>query len=316
MDHRETRAPELVAIVVLNLNEKAKTLRCLSSVAELDYSPYEVVLVDNGSTDGSVEAIAQVFPHIHVVRNPCNLGVAGGRNRGIAYANKHFPYGYLLFLDNDAWLERSALRELVRVMQSDPQVGLASPKIYQAGAPMVLAGAGGHRINWYTGTIRTVGAGEVDRGQYDGNHPITCSGSGVLVRRAVFERIGGLDDAFNPYGWEDLDFSLRARAAGFGIRFVPTAITHHEGGKAGRGRALPEYEESKTKNFFLIMKRHATRVQWACFLCVFPIRAAWRTVGELCSGRWDVVLAHGRGFVRALRKSAPHSGDSGRPRAL
>src|ERR1700751_2384714 len=93
--------PELVVIIILNLNKKQDTLECLESVFRLDYSPYEVVVVDNGSTDGSADAISKVFSKVHLIRSANNLGVAGGRNLGIQYANNNFQYQYLFFLDND-----------------------------------------------------------------------------------------------------------------------------------------------------------------------------------------------------------------------
>jgi hypothetical protein len=290
-------ASELVVIVVLTLNSKQETLQCLGSLFRLDYAPYEVVLIDNGSTDGSWEAIRDAFPLAHVIHNEINLGVAGGRNLGIEHANRRFPYAYLLFLDNDAWMDPASLGVMVRAMQADPRIGLVTPKTYRPTSPPVFASAGGHRINWYVGTIRTVGAGEEDRGQYDGWHPLTCGGSGMLIRRAVVEEIGGFDDAFNPYGWEDLDFSLRARQAGFDIRLAPMAIVYHTGGKAGRGRALAEYERSKTRGYFRFIKRHSSRWQWACFLCLLPLQAIRRIVSELRRGRGDIVLAHIRGAL-------------------
>jgi GT2 family glycosyltransferase len=287
---------ELIVIVVLNLNKPAETRRCLESVFRLDYAPYEVVLIDNGSTDGSWEALRRDFPKAHAVRSDKNLGVAGGRNLGIEQA-KRFPYAMLFFLDNDAWMEPDSLRRMARAMSAGPEVGLVSPKSYRPGSPRVFASAGGHRINWYTGTIRTVGAGEEDRGQHDARQPLTCSGGCMLVRRGVIERIGGFDNAFNPYGWEDLDFSLRARREGFAVRLAPDAIVYHSGGKAGRGGPLPEYERSKMRGYFLFMKRHASPLQWMCFLCLLPLRAARRVGGELLGGRTKIVAAHVRGAL-------------------
>jgi GT2 family glycosyltransferase len=296
-----THVAELVVITVLNLNKQAETLRCLESVFRLDYAPYEVVLIDNGSTDGSLETIKQAFPQVHSVRSETNLGVAGGRNLGVEYATRHFPYAYLFFLDNDTWVDPASLRAMVRAMEPDPRIGLVAPKGYRPTSPPLFASAGGHHINWYTGSIRTVGAGELDRGQYDDWRPPTCSGGMALIRRSVVEEIGGFDNVFNPYGWEDVDFSLRARQAGFEIRLAPTAIVYHTGGKTGRGRALPEYERSKMRGYFILIRRHANRWQWACFLCLFPLRAIRRAIREIGRGHGDIVLAHVRGTLTARR---------------
>lgn len=309
-------AAEPVVIVLLGRNERARTLRCLESLARLDYTPYEVVLVDNGSDDGISDAVGEKFPDVHVLRSEINLGVAGGRNLGVEHAGLSFPSAHVAFIDSDAWTEPGTLREMVRAMDADSDVGLVAAKIYRPSS-RIFASAGGHHVNWYTGTIRSVGAGEEDRGQYDDRVPVTCSGGGVLVRRAVFDRVGGFDEAFNPYGWEDLDFALRATKAGFAIRLAPAAVIYHEGGKAGRGGPLPEYERAKMRGYFTLIKRHASRLQWTCFVCLLPLRAAGVLLGELLHGRWKVALAHVRGafgaiFGASTSSSRPNEPDGSR----
>ncbi len=297
----------LMVIVVLNLNKSTETIRCLGSVFSLEYSPFEVVCIDNGSTDGSDESIKLAFPRAHHLRSEVNLGVAGGRNLGLSYAETHFSYAGLFFLDNDAWVEPGCLGEMVDILEADPAAGLVEAKALRPTTPPVLCSAGGHRINWYTGTIRTVGAGEIDRGQHDAGRPQTCSGGLVLIRRSVFEAIGGFDNGFNPYGWEDLDLGLRAGKAGFTIRFAPRAIAYHEGGKAGRGRAIPEYERSKTRGYFRLFKRHASPLQWTCFLALLPLRAIGRTARDLVGGHTDIVWARLRGPFGAETPSVDRS---------
>jgi GT2 family glycosyltransferase len=286
---------DAVAIVVLHRDDPAATRRCLESLSRIADVPHEVILVDNGSTDGSGESLRRSFPEIHVIREETNLGVAGGRNRGIAKA-RELPHGRLFFLDNDAWVEPDALGHMVRVMSAQPGVGLVVPKCYRPTTPPVFASAGGHRVNWFIGTIRSVGAGERDRGQYDDWRPLTCSGGVMLVDRRVVERVGGFDEVFNPYGWEDLDFSLRARQAGFDIRLAPEALVYHAGGKAGRG-PRPEYERSKTRGYFVLMRRHASRLQWACFVSLLPLRGIRRVIREILRGRPSIVAAHLRGAL-------------------
>ena len=297
----KTEDSGLVVIIVRNLNKKEDTLKCLESVFKLDYFPYEVVVVDNGSTDGSAEAISKTFPEIHLIRSANNLGAAGGRNLGIEYANNNFQYKYLFFLDNDTLVEKESLTELVKAIRKDKQIGLVTPKSYRMSSPQVIASAGGIGINLYTGSVYDIGSGEVDKGQY--NHPkfATSCGGLVLVKKEVFSQIGWFDEIFNPYGWEDVDFSLRAGKRGFTILYVPEALIYHKGGKVGRGQ-LPEYERYKVRNLFILMKRHTNLLQWICFVCLLPLKSIFLLIRELYHGNTKVVLAQFSGFSDLFRK--------------
>jgi len=166
----------------------------------------------------------------------------------------------------------------------------------------VIASAGGIGINLYTGSIYDIGSGEVDEGQYDQRKFVTSSGGLVLVKKEVFSQIQWFDEIFNPYGWEDIDFSLRARKGGFKILYVPEAVIYHKGGKVGRGRALPEYEKYKVRNFFILMERHTNLLQWICFVCLIPLKFIFLLVGELYSGNVRVILAQFSGFFDLFRK--------------
>jgi GT2 family glycosyltransferase len=297
-----TQNSELVVIIILNLNKKEDILKCLESVFKFDYSPYEVVVIDNGSTDGSVEAISKTFPEIHLIRNASNLGVVGGRNQGIEYANNNFQYKYLFFLDNDTSVEKESLSELVNAVRSDKQIGLVTPKSYMMSSSQVIASAGGMGINLYTGFIYDIGSGEVDKEQYDQPKFVTSCAGLVLVKKEIFSRIGWFDEIFNPYGWEDVDFSLRARKKGYKILYVPKAVIYHKGGKLGRGKALPEYEKYKARNLFILMKRHTNLLQWICFICLIPLKSIFLLIGELYHGNVRVIVAQFRGFFELFRK--------------
>src|SRR5262245_16665354 len=211
-----SQARELLAVLVLSHNKRDAALNCLDSVARLRYEPRQIIVVDNGSEDGSADAIARAHPEICLVRNPTNLGAPGGRNLGIRWIAKRFDYRYLLFLDDDASVDERLADELVAALQADPRAGLATPKAYRMGMPGVIASAGGMRVRLWRGSIVDLGAGEVDRGQYDQPRAVdSCVGFTVLARRDVLERVGGFDEAFNPYGWEEVEFSLRVRRAGY-----------------------------------------------------------------------------------------------------
>ena len=214
-------------------------------------------MVDNGSSDGSAEAIAAAYPDVHLLRTPVNHGASGGRNLGIRLANEKFLYQYLLFLDDDTIVDERLAGELVAALQADPQAGLATPKAYRSGSSDVIASAGGMEVCLGRG-ISEIGGGMSDAGQFDRSVTVdSCVGFAVLARREALERCGGFDDGYNPYGWEDVDFSLRVRAAGFNIRYAPAAVCWHSGGIPGRGR-VAAYERAKMSNYLRLMRRHAT----------------------------------------------------------
>jgi GT2 family glycosyltransferase len=282
---------ELVAVIVLSHNKRSQTLRCLESVRRLRYRPLEVVVVDNASSDGTADAVAVEYPEVHIVRSPVNRGAAGGRNLGIESATPRFTPAYLLFLDDDSVVDESLAGQLVAVMQQDQRVGLATPKAYRFGTRDVIASAGGMRVRLGQGSITDIGAGARDVGQFEqGGLVESCVGFAVLARREAMERCGGFDESYNPYGWEEVDLSLRVRKAGYTIRYVPGAICWHAGGTPGRGRRVLRYERGKIVNYLRLMRRHAAKREWLGFLAVLPLRGA------------QLVAAQIKGAARQIRQ--------------
>jgi GT2 family glycosyltransferase len=292
-----TQDAELVTVVILNLNKKDDTLKCLDSVFKSDYHPIEVVLVDNGSTDGSVEAVSKAFSEVDLVKSSTNLGASGGRNLGIEYANEKFDYSYILFLDNDSIVEDTTLKKLVESLKGDRNAGVAYPKAYGTLHFSKIMSVG-INVSLYTGSIYDIGAGEIDQGQYNqpGYAP-ACGGFAFLCKREVLSQIGWFDEVFNPYGWEEVDFSLRVRKGGFKILYVPKAVVCHKGGRVGRGCRLPEYEKYKFRNFLILMTKHANLLQWICFVCLVPLKAISLVIDGVYRGDTKVLLAQFRGFL-------------------
>jgi GT2 family glycosyltransferase len=277
-------ADELLAVLVLSFNKRDSTLRCLESVSRLSYAPREVIVVDNGSSDGSAESVASRFPGVHLVRSERNLGAAGGRNLGIRWADDHLRYRYLLFLDDDTVVHERMAEELVASMRRYPDAGLVTPKAYRDGTADLIASAGGMRVRLGQASVTDIGAGQRDRGQYE--EPVTtdaCVGFAVLARREVLAQIGGFDENYNPYGWEEVDLSLRVRKAGHSIRYVPGALCWHAGGTPGRGRRILAYERGKMRNYWRLMVGHATPTEWLSFLALLPMRGTRLLWAQLSS---------------------------------
>lgn len=294
---------EMLVVVVLSFNKRQHTLRCLESLRRLRYQPREIIVVDNASSDGSAEAVGESYPEVHLVRSPINSGAAGGRNLGIRYAEDRFHYAYMLFVDDDTVVDERLADELARVLRNVSGTGLATPKAYRTGAPEIIASAGGMRVRLGHGSIIDIGAGERDVGQFEqGGAVDSCVGFAVLARREVLVSCGGFDESYNPYGWEEVDLSLRVREAGYTIGYTPAAICWHAGGTPGRGERLPEYERGKVRNYLRLMRRHGTPGQWAGFVAVLPARVARLLAAQLRSGGWRLVRAQLAGLVQGLRR--------------
>ena len=288
-----------VAIVVLNHNGKELLLQCLQCIEAVDYRPLSTIVIDNGSTDGSAEEARRRYPGIHLVPVGYNAGVSGGRNVGIRYVEEHLHAKYILFLDNDTQIEPDAVREFVAAADQDARIGLVAPKAFRKRGDSRLLSAGGMGFNPYTGGLRDVASGTIDRGQFDQSGDVQAGpGFAFLVRRAVYRKIGLFDETFNPYGWEDVDFSLRAGKAGFRIVYAPKAVVYHAGGRVGRG-IIRQYERNKARNMLYFVRRHTTIPQWVCFLCVFPALAFGRVMKEVLAGNGRVVLE----WAKSIRKA-------------
>lgn len=280
-----------VAVVILNHDRRDLLIECLASVTAQHHPSVEIVVVDNGSSDGSADAVARDFPAVYVLRQSRNLGVAGGRNAGLAWVSANLSASYLFFIDNDTSLDPQAVSQLVATATADSAIGLVAPKAFRRRGDTTLASAGGMKFNPYIGAAWDVASGQSDRGQYDEPRDVAaCPGFAFFVRREVFTAIGAFDENFNPYGWEDVDFSLRALRAGFRLAYAPAAIVYHAGGRAGRGPNLL-YERYKAQKMIYLVRRHSTPTQWICFLFLFPIRGAYRALREIVTGNGLVMVA-------------------------
>jgi len=293
---------QLVAIVILNWNKKDDVLATLKSAFKLDYYPYEVIVVDNASTDGSADAIAETFSQAHLVRNSTNLGTAGGRNIGLKYANDNFDYKYVLFLDEDTVVEKKFLTRLVEAVRGDKKAGIAGGKTYTEFPSKTIMSVG-LRVNLYTGASYSIGCGKTDLGQFNKTGYVdACIGCGVFAKREVINQIGGFDNRFNPYSFEDVDFCLRAAKVGYKTLYVPHALIYHKGCTIGRGR-IATFERYKVRNYLFVLKRHANLCQKITSLFYIPVVSFFYLVTFLCQGRMDVISARVRGFFEGVRTS-------------
>ena len=224
---------ELISVIVLNYNGKGFLNSCLSSLASQTYSDFEVIVVDNGSRDGSPEYVKENYPWVRLAKNDENLGFAGGTNVGIRAAKGEF----IITLNNDSRADSRFIEELIKPM-ADPEVGVCAAKMLFPDGRINSAGICISR----SGAAWDRGMFEPDRGQYEFVEEVfgACAGA-ALYRREMLDEIGLFDEDFFLY-LEDVDLAFRARLAGWKCLYVPGArVIHHHGGTAGVGSDLAVY---------------------------------------------------------------------------
>jgi len=214
--------PVAVSVVVVNLNRRGLLEACIESLWKQTYPDFEVVVVDNGSTDGSVEYLRGVSdPRMRAVYLSGNRGFAGGCNAGIRQSSGRF----IATLNNDAEADPQWLEELVRAIETAPAAGMCASKILFHGERNRIDKAG-HLI-YLDGLNHGRGSGETDRGQFDRPEEVLFpDGAAAIYRREMLDVIGLFDETFFAYG-DDADLGLRGQLAGWNCMYVPTAIVYH-----------------------------------------------------------------------------------------
>jgi O-antigen biosynthesis protein len=290
-----------VAIVMLTMNQRDKTLRALQSVRD-DEPNIPVLVWDNGSTDGTVESVGQQFPEVRIHRHPTNLGVASGRNAAARLAMTVFSPTHLLFLDNDLVLMPGFTAALIEAFD-DARVGQAQAKLLYLHDPRRINDGGGCRISFWLGRTDPVGFKQLDRGQCDQPAPCVACGGAMMVRADLFERLGGFDPLFDPFGPEDIDFSLRLQAAGYLAVYRPRALAFHEVSHSFEGGDYTAtYAHAKARHWLRFLRRHGTPLQKAGFLLIgAPLIALRMTVRELARGNPGALIGSARGLIEAAR---------------
>ena len=244
--------PKKVAIIILNWNGLADTLDCLASLSKLDYPAYELIVVDNGSCDDSVNVIRTTCPDIYIIDVGKNLGYVGGNNIGLKYAMQ-LNADYALLLNNDTKTSLEFLTLLVESAESDPAVGIVGPTIYYFDQPNVIWSAGG-RIDWIQGSTRMIGLNEKDQGQF-GSTPRSVdfvTGCALLIKMPLISHVGMLDPRFFAY-YEETEWCVRVSRAGYKILHVPQAKIWHKISPIAR-EASPQVHYYMTRNRLLFLR--------------------------------------------------------------
>ena len=245
-----------VCIVILNWNGWSDTLECVKSCRGLTWPNFRIVLVDNGSTNGSEEHLRRQLPDLEILQSGSNLGFAGGCNVGICYAlNSGADLVWLL--NNDTVTDPEALTRLVEAMEGDTTAGIAGSKIYYHDDPSRIWFAGGI---WEKGRLRLRhrGAHQLDKGQFDTICEMgSVSGCSLLISAAAIRDIGLMDESYFLY-WEDVEWCARATEHHYRVLFVPESHVWHKISASAGQRSFSQYYYW-TRNGFAFLRRHDPR---------------------------------------------------------
>lgn len=272
-----SRQPDRVAIVLVNWNNSADTLACIKSVGKLNYQDCQIVVVENHSRPEEHSALRSQCSDEIILSQKRNLGFAGGCNAGIRWALRN-GFDYIWLLNNDAEVAPETLRELIHAMESDPNIGIAGGVMYYWGDPERIQTAGGF-MDPETTRGGMLGQDELDAGQFSGVRDVDyVSGGMLLVRSAAIAEVGLLDERFFMY-YEDTDWGVRMRAAGWRVVTTAEAKCWHKD-KASAGTKKPYFIQHGYFMFLYKNSRHrlvgALRLYAAHQLRPHLSRRQWR----------------------------------------
>jgi GT2 family glycosyltransferase len=229
-----------VSVVVVTCNSGEFIFKCLESLKS-DYPINELIIVDNGSSDGSIERVKRKFDSVRVILNQHNLGYARAANIGMKNSSSNF----IALLNPDTVVEKNWLRELVEATARHPRSAFFQPKIMLLNKPGYINSAGNMIHVAGFGICR--GLDEYDTGQYNSEENVSfASGACVLVRREALDEIGMCDDLYYMY-MDDLDWGWRGKMFGWESTYVPSSLIHHNWD--------PTLEVSKEKLYYLELGR-------------------------------------------------------------
>jgi GT2 family glycosyltransferase len=267
-----------VSVIVVNWNRRDLLRACLNSLHSQTETAREIIVVDNGSADGSPEMVEREYPHVCLIRNTANHGFCAANNQGIQASKSEF----IALLNNDAEAEAGWLQALMHAIEVRPDFGMAASKVLVWEDPGRIDKAG-HLI-YPDGQNRGRGSGERDHGQYDRQEEtLWPDGCAALYRKGMLDAIGGFDEDFFAYA-DDAELGLRARIAGWRCVYTPAAVVrHHRGSTLGlrSARRLTLIE----RNRVLL----AVKLFPLSLLCFNPLYY----IARIASGAWEA--AHGRG---------------------
>jgi len=255
-DHPKPNSP-LIYAVVLAWNQWQETQACLTALAKSENVNLRIVVVDNGSTDGTADLVSQNFPTVKVLRTEVNIGIVGGYNLGMEYALREHA-DLVMILNNDTEMAPDMVSELAKALDTHPQAGMVMPKIYHYfGKPNRIWSAG---IKWHIFPPRSkyIGGDAPDGPRFNRIFQVDYAPSCcVLMTREALEKVGLFDSNYYFY-FTDMEFSARFWRAGYQILFIPTAKMWHKVSMSTQKSPKPEkwwFDMGQSSVLFILQYR-------------------------------------------------------------
>ncbi|MBR1484609.1 MAG: glycosyltransferase family 2 protein [Prevotella sp.] len=289
----------ILSIITVNYNGLADTCALIDTVP-FGSMPMEMIVVDNGSADNEAQAIAQRYPHVRTIRSEKNLGFAGGNNLGIGAAKGR----YLYFVNNDALFDTPwHVEDLVKRLEQQPATAAVCPKIRFAWDHRPIQFAGYTPLSAVTMRNRAIGFGEDDHGQYDTPHPTPYAhGAAMLVRREAVERAGTMPECYFLY-YEELDWSLLFRRAGYDIWYDPcSTVFHKESRSTGQASALRTYYVTRNRLLFARRNMGVMR-RLLCYIYIIGVVATRDMLRHALHGHTELSRAVWKGVADFIKMS-------------
>lgn len=295
-----------ISIITINYNGLKDTCELIDTLP-LKNDKLEVIVVDNASLQDEASIIEQRYPRVTVVRSSKNLGFAGGNNLGIQASHGR----YLFFINNDTIIEtkneeqrNNFLQPLIERLESSDKIGMVCPKIRFSWGNHLIQYAGYTPLSSITMRNHSIGFGEEDHGQYDTPHQTPYAhGAAMLVKREVINRVGMMPECFFLY-YEELDWSMMIRRAGYEIWFDPSfTVYHKESQSTGQDSPLRTYY--LTRNRLLFVRRNIHQPErLLSYIYLIGVVAVKDCLKSLFRRRLDLVKAIMRGIIHFNKRIA------------
>jgi len=288
----------LLSIITINYNGLKDTCELIDTLPLKDKS-IEVIVVDNASTQDEASMIEQLYPQVKVIRSRENLGFAGGNNLGIKAAQGQ----YLFLLNNDTFLkpQTSDLRPLISRLESSPKIGMVCPKIKFSWGSQLIQFAGYTPLSPITMRNKAIGCGEADYGQYEIAHSTPYAhGAAMMVKREVIEKAGLMPECYFLY-YEELDWSMMIRRAGFEAWYEPACtIFHKESQTTGQNSPLRTFYITRNRLLFT-QRNQQGMTKYISYLYLISLVSTRDILKYTFLRRMDLVQSTIRGIVSFIK---------------
>jgi len=283
-----------VSSVTLNWNGRGVLSRCIMSLKNQTLPLYEIIVVDNCSQDGSAEEIQREYSDIVVLKNPRNYGAPKGRNVGLRRALEK-AVDYIFILDNDLFAAEDCVEKLVSKAEENPSIGNIGAFIYDYTKKDRLLSAGGI-VDFTQNVSRQLLKVSDPNGLYSVSY---CGTGHMLARASVFKEVGLLDESFVGYGFEDTDFGMRVRKAGYSIcTYGEAKVWHILSSGIGRYSFRKKYLEAR--NAIIFMKRYANFFNWLKYMFFVLSGLIVAVFIQVPKGNFPGVIGKARGLIDGL----------------